>query len=130
MTDAEALERTKFVQHTATRGARRRLTPEEELEVTRLYAETDAPVSEISQRYGIAESRVYRVAQRHGAISLVRSSRRTCRSVWTRSSADATSCSQNLAVSLATVTGSARARACRLGRVRRGGADLHSGLHS
>src|SRR6476619_5717672 len=48
-------------------GSRRKLTEEQEREVTRLYAETDTPVSEISKRFGIGESSVYRVAQRHGA---------------------------------------------------------------
>ena len=48
-------------------GTRRKLNEEQEREVTRLYAETDTPVSEISKRFGIGESSVYRVAQRHGA---------------------------------------------------------------
>jgi transposase-like protein len=48
-------------------GTRRKLTDQQEAEVTRLYAETDTPVSEISKRFGIGESSVYRVAQRHGA---------------------------------------------------------------
>src|ERR1051325_5220241 len=48
-------------------GSRRKLTEEQEREVTKLYAETETPVSEISKRYGIGESSVYRVAQRHGA---------------------------------------------------------------
>jgi transposase-like protein len=48
-------------------GTRRKLSEDQEREVTRLYAETDTPVSEISKRFGIGESSVYRVAQRHGA---------------------------------------------------------------
>jgi transposase-like protein len=48
-------------------GSRRKLTEEQEREVTRLYADTETPVSEISKRFGIGESSVYRVAQRHGA---------------------------------------------------------------
>src|SRR5215471_14530815 len=48
-------------------GSRRKLTEEQEREFTRLYAETETPVSEISKRFGIGESSVYRVAQRHGA---------------------------------------------------------------
>src|ERR671939_684696 len=48
-------------------GTRRKLSEQQEREVTRLYAETDTPVSEISKRFGIGESSVYRVAQRHGA---------------------------------------------------------------
>jgi transposase-like protein len=50
-----------------TTGTRRKLSDQQEAEVTRLYAETDTPVSEISKRFGIGESSVYRVAQRHGA---------------------------------------------------------------
>src|SRR5258708_22628939 len=46
---------------------RRKLSDQQEREVTRLYAETETPVSEISKRFGIGESSVYRVAQRHGA---------------------------------------------------------------
>src|ERR1700737_4708397 len=46
---------------------RRKLNDSQEREVTRLYAETETPVSEISKRFGIGESSVYRVAQRHGA---------------------------------------------------------------
>ena len=46
---------------------RRKLSDEQEREVTRLYAETETPVSEISKRLGIGESSVYRVAQRRGA---------------------------------------------------------------
>ncbi|HEX8968591.1 MAG TPA: helix-turn-helix domain-containing protein, partial [Chloroflexota bacterium] len=48
-------------------GTRRKLSDDQEREVTRLYAETETPVSEISKRFGIGESSVYRVAQRHGA---------------------------------------------------------------
>jgi transposase-like protein len=45
----------------------RKLNDEQELEVTRLYAETNTPVADIASRFGIGESSVYRVAQRHGA---------------------------------------------------------------
>src|ERR671932_269122 len=48
-------------------GTRRKLSEDQEREVTRLYAETQTPVPEISKRFGIGESSVYRVAQRHGA---------------------------------------------------------------
>src|SRR5579864_215092 len=48
-------------------GSRRKLSEDQEREVTRLYSETETPVSEISKRFGIGESSVYRVAQRHGA---------------------------------------------------------------
>jgi transposase-like protein len=46
---------------------RRKLSDEQEREVTRLYAETSTLASEIAQTFGIGESSVYRVAQRHGA---------------------------------------------------------------
>jgi transposase-like protein len=46
---------------------RRKLSDEQEREVTRLYAETTTAVPEIAGRFGIGESSVYRVAQRHGA---------------------------------------------------------------
>ncbi|HLZ29434.1 MAG TPA: helix-turn-helix domain-containing protein [Chloroflexota bacterium] len=49
------------------KGTRRKLNDAQEREVTRLYAATETPVSEISKRFGIGESSVYRVAQRHGA---------------------------------------------------------------
>ena len=47
--------------------SRRKLSDEQEREVTRLYADTTMPVSEIARTLGIGESSVYRVAQRHGA---------------------------------------------------------------
>src|SRR5713101_1808896 len=53
---------------------RRKLNDAEEREVTRLYAETETPVSEISRRFGIGESSVYRVVQRHGGALRGRSS--------------------------------------------------------
>jgi transposase-like protein len=46
----------------------RKLTDEQEREVAHLYAETDTPVLQIASRFGIAESSVYRVSQRHGAV--------------------------------------------------------------
>ncbi len=47
--------------------SRRKLSDEQERELTRLYADTAMPVSEIARTFGIGESSVYRVAQRHGA---------------------------------------------------------------
>ena len=47
--------------------SRRKLSDEQERELTRLYADTTMPVSEIARTLGIGESSVYRVAQRHGA---------------------------------------------------------------
>ena len=46
---------------------RRKLSDEQEGELTRLYADTTTPVSEIARTFGIGESSVYRLAQRHGA---------------------------------------------------------------
>jgi transposase-like protein len=46
---------------------RRRLDAEQEREVTRLYAETTTSVPQISKQFGIGQSSVYRIAQRHGA---------------------------------------------------------------
>jgi len=47
--------------------SRRKLSDEQEREVTRRYADTTMPVSEIARTFGIGESSVYRLAQRHGA---------------------------------------------------------------
>ena len=60
-------ETSRGGQGDGARGTRRKLDDQQEREVTRLYAETETPVSEISKRFGIGESSVYRVAQRHGA---------------------------------------------------------------
>jgi hypothetical protein len=45
----------------------RKLSDEQERELTRLYAETATPPGEIGQRFGIALTSVARIAQRHGA---------------------------------------------------------------
>ena len=55
-------------QTTRSVPTRRKLSDEQEGEVTRLYAMTPMPVSEIARMFGIAESSVYRVAQRRGAV--------------------------------------------------------------
>jgi transposase-like protein len=47
--------------------SRRRLSDEQERELTRLYMDTTMPASQIARMFGIGESSVYRVAQRHGA---------------------------------------------------------------
>src|SRR5579859_7439741 len=60
-------ESTRGAQGDGATTTRRKLNDSQEREVTRLYAETETPVSEISKRFGIGESSVYRVAQRHGA---------------------------------------------------------------
>jgi transposase-like protein len=59
----------KLEANEAQRGfpTRRKLSDEQAGEVTRLYADTTMPVSEIARTFGIGESSVYRVAQRHGA---------------------------------------------------------------
>jgi transposase-like protein len=54
----------------------RKLNEEQELEVTRLYSQTDTPIAEIAGRFSIGESSVYRVAQRHGAKLRGRTGRR------------------------------------------------------
>src|SRR5436190_3347711 len=66
MTETETRPQAAAEGEAAT-GSRRKLTEDQEREVTRLYSETETPVSEISKRFGIGESSVYRVAQRHGA---------------------------------------------------------------
>jgi hypothetical protein len=45
----------------------RKLSDEQEREVTRLYAETATPLGEIGQRFGIGHTLVARIAQRRGA---------------------------------------------------------------
>jgi transposase-like protein len=53
----------------ATRPAgsrRRRLSPDEERDIARLYADTSTSTSEIRERFGIGDSTLYRVVQRHG----------------------------------------------------------------
>src|SRR5713226_9895237 len=45
----------------------RKLTDEQEREVTRLYAESLTSLVEIGQRFGIGQTSVARIAQRHGA---------------------------------------------------------------
>jgi transposase-like protein len=53
----------------ATRPAgsrRRRLSPDEERDIARLYADTSTPTSAIRERFGIGESSLYRVVQRLG----------------------------------------------------------------
>jgi transposase-like protein len=48
------------------RATRRRLSPEQQREVARLYAENTTPTSEIRKRFGIGESSLYRIVQRQG----------------------------------------------------------------
>jgi hypothetical protein len=46
---------------------RRKLSDEQEREVSRLYADTATPLGQIGQRFGIGQTSVARIAQRHGA---------------------------------------------------------------
>jgi transposase-like protein len=48
------------------RSRRRRLSPEQQREVARLYAEASMPTSQIRDRFGIGESSLYRIVQRQG----------------------------------------------------------------
>jgi transposase-like protein len=50
----------------ASGGSRRRLTPDQQREIARLYSETGASTAEIRERFGIGESSLYRVLQKHG----------------------------------------------------------------
>ncbi len=45
---------------------RRRVTKDEAREIGRLYAETSTPTSEIRERFGIADSSLYRIVQQQG----------------------------------------------------------------
>ncbi|MDQ6675527.1 MAG: hypothetical protein M3069_33160 [Chloroflexota bacterium] len=63
---------------TGPKRVSRRLSEDQESEVTRLYAETPSPLANIARRFGIGQTSVSRIAQRHGATlrtpSLTRSS--------------------------------------------------------
>jgi transposase-like protein len=48
------------------RATRRRLSPEQQREVARLYADSAIPTSEIRNRFEIGESSLYRIVQREG----------------------------------------------------------------
>jgi Helix-turn-helix domain of resolvase len=48
------------------RSRRRRLGPEQQSEVARLYADASIPTSQIRERFGIGESSLYRIVQRQG----------------------------------------------------------------
>jgi transposase-like protein len=49
------------------RSARARLSAEQERELARLYAETRTPAAELARQFGISQTSVMRIAQRHGA---------------------------------------------------------------
>jgi transposase-like protein len=62
-------ENASAIRASAVRPAgsrRRRLSPDEQRDIARLYANTSMPTSEIRERFGIGESSLYRVVQRHG----------------------------------------------------------------
>jgi transposase-like protein len=48
------------------RGRRVRATSDQQRDIARLYAEGSLSTSEISNRFGIAESSLYRILHRHG----------------------------------------------------------------
>src|SRR5215467_9855964 len=56
----------------ASGGTRRRLTPEQQREIARLYGETATPTADIRERFGIGESSLYRVLQKQGVSLRVR----------------------------------------------------------
>jgi transposase-like protein len=45
---------------------RRRISKDEAREIGRLYAETNTPISEIRERFGIGDSSLYRIVQQQG----------------------------------------------------------------
>jgi transposase-like protein len=72
----------------------RKLSDEQELELTRLYSDTETAVPEIARRFEVGESSVYRIAQRHGASLRTKSSPDGGATRRTRSSADGSVTSQ------------------------------------
>jgi transposase-like protein len=50
---------------TASPRRRRRLSPDEQRKIARLYADSSTPTAEIRDRFGIGESSLYRVLQRY-----------------------------------------------------------------
>jgi hypothetical protein len=65
-TDSAPASTTEKTSSTDKRSARRKLTDDQEREVTRLYSQTETPVPDISKQFGIGESSVYRLVERHG----------------------------------------------------------------
>src|SRR5206468_12704185 len=45
---------------------RRRLSPEQQLEIAQMYAEAGASVGDIRRQFGVSEPSVYRVLDKHG----------------------------------------------------------------
>jgi transposase-like protein len=48
-------------------GSGRRLSAEQEQELARLYAQTRTPAAELARQFGISQTSLMRIAQRHGA---------------------------------------------------------------
>ena len=65
-TSAESPTEALAIPTRPARSRRRRLSPDEERDIARLYADTSTPTSEIRERFRIGESSLYRVVQRHG----------------------------------------------------------------
>ncbi len=65
-TSAESARETRASAARPAGSRRRRLSPDEERDIARLYADASTPTSEIRERFGIGESSLYRVVQRHG----------------------------------------------------------------
>jgi transposase-like protein len=49
------------------RSRRARLSAEQERELARLYAETRTPAADLARQFGVSQTSLMRVAQRHGA---------------------------------------------------------------
>jgi transposase-like protein len=67
MAESERAKQAEADETRRTSSAARKLKKDQEREIARLHAETSTPVSEIASRFGITESSVFQVAQRHGA---------------------------------------------------------------
>jgi transposase-like protein len=65
-TSAENATETQASAGRPAGSRRRRLGPDEERDIARLYADTSTSTSEIRERFGIGESSLYRVVRRHG----------------------------------------------------------------
>jgi transposase-like protein len=62
---------------TQPRRTRRNLTEQQKSELARLYTDTATPLPEIKQRFGIAESSLYRLLQQRGVALRGRTTRAT-----------------------------------------------------
>lgn len=73
--DSQADDESKSRKRRSVTLTRRRLSPDQQREVVRLYSSTNASVADISKQYGIGESSVYRFVQLQGVTSRGRASR-------------------------------------------------------